>query len=106
MPPWEYRDRKSTLSKIKSKRETSSTPAQAGTGGFWWLALIAALARPTIIWPTNPEQCNALMQATYRLYTQKHYFKTCAEQISLGYLSFGAILKYLKKQINGKNRGN
>ena len=33
MPPWEYRDRKRTLSKIKSERETSSTPA--GTGSFW-----------------------------------------------------------------------
>ena len=33
MPPWEYRDRKRTLSKIKSERETSTTPA--GTGSFW-----------------------------------------------------------------------
>jgi hypothetical protein len=33
MPPLEYRDRKRTLSKIKSWRETPTTPA--GTGSFW-----------------------------------------------------------------------
>ena len=33
MPPWEYRDRKRTLSKIKSERETSATPD--ATGSFW-----------------------------------------------------------------------
>ena len=35
MPPWEYRDRKRTLSKIKSERETTSTPAPDATGSFW-----------------------------------------------------------------------
>jgi len=35
MPPWEYRDRKRTLSKIKSERKTSTTPASDATGSFW-----------------------------------------------------------------------
>ena len=35
MPPWEYRDRKRTLSKIKRERETSTTPAPDATGSFW-----------------------------------------------------------------------
>jgi micrococcal nuclease len=35
MPPWEYRDRKRTLSKIKSERKASSTPASDATGSFW-----------------------------------------------------------------------
>jgi micrococcal nuclease len=33
MPPWEYRDRKRTLSKIKSERKTTTTPD--ATGSFW-----------------------------------------------------------------------
>ena len=35
MPPWEYRDRKRTLSKIKSERKTSTAPASDATGSFW-----------------------------------------------------------------------
>ena len=37
MPPWEYRDRKRTLSKIRRDRDAggTATPTPAGTGSFW-----------------------------------------------------------------------